>query len=233
MKICTWNSRGDKFKDSHVFSLLTGNDIDVLCLQECGVIDRLMDPPKLYHTTKYGEGDYLAKNLYKIIYYVWKGGGRCNMAMLIKSGITIHNVFTSNAQILYDSDGNELSGMSSGNSLTRAMLSVDMTCNGNRLTINNVHLPSGNASFARKVGYRLFCNSHMRRDANIFTLGDFNTEPDTWTLDGSFRISAPTQATHTGSKTLDYMISNNNRQYTPTVDNDNYGSDHYPVFFDI
>lgn len=230
MKICTWNSRGNKFQDCCISTFLTENNIDILCIQECGNIDYLTE--KTWRL--YKRGNYQANRTpYHLIYYPWNWGGRCNLAMLVKAEIEIKDIYVNKAQLLYDAQGNELNGYQWGNPHIRNMLTAELKYNGMEFTVNNVHLPSGCPAFARKVGYRLFCNYFSRSRSNVFTLGDFNTTPDTWILQRPFSISAPNHNTHTGGKILDYMITNDYKQYNATIYNDNFDSDHYPVWFDI
>lgn len=230
MRICTWNSRGDKFNNNNVKSLLQNNKIDILCLQECGNLARYFN--KNHDINSYQK---VAWYNYILIYHVWNVGGRCDMAVLVEQNIEIDNIYINKAQILYDNNGNEISGMPacSDKSLVRAMMTLELQYNGMPYTINNVHLPSGNKPFARKVGYRLFCNSLMKNTKNMFTLGDFNTPPDTWTLPNGFQITHTNVGTHTSGNILDYMIYNNQNQYMANRVEDTYTSDHYPVYFDI
>lgn len=166
MRVCTWNSLGDKFDGGYVSQLLSGLDIDVLCLQECGNLARYFS-----HETKETDLSLCFKTVYKagrngytLIYNIWNVGGRCNMAMLVRDNIQIDNVYRNKTRILYDGSGEELQDMPcySEKSLVREMITVEMTAGGTSYTINNIHLPSGHPQFARKIGYRLFCNYQMR-----------------------------------------------------------------------
>lgn len=230
MRICTWNSRGDKFNHDYVRSLLQKMRIDILCLQECGNLARYFNKEiKIYDINYYKETTWYE---YFLIYHVWNVGGRCDMAVLVKQDIAIDNIYINKAQILYNSSGEETNDMPlyAGKKLVRAMMSIELQ---NGYIINNVHLPSGARPFARKVGYRLFCNYRYRTNQNVFTLGDFNTPPNTWTLPNGFQIAHTNVETHTSGNILDYMIYNNGCQYRANRVEDTYTSDHYPVYFDI
>ena len=230
MRICTWNSRGDKFNDNYVRSLLQEKGIDILCLQECGNLARYFNENiKSYDINYYKEHIWYE---YLLIYHVWNVGGRCDMAVLVKQNIAISNIYINKAQILYDNNGEERNNMPlyTEKDLIRAMMTIELK---DGYTINNVHLPSGKPAFARKVGYRLFCNYQCRNIANMFTLGDFNTPPNSWILLSPFKISHTNINTHTSGNIYDYMIYTNSQNYVANRHENNYGSDHYPVYFDI
>lgn len=73
----------------------------------------------------------------------------------------------------------------------RSMLRVDIKHNDDLISINNVHLPSGQPNFARKVGYAFISNCRYNRPSNFIMIGDMNTLPNSWHVKYSHLIYTP------------------------------------------
>lgn len=65
MILATWNTQGYPFANNQVAKLLGDENIDVLCLQECGALTNIKFRPL--------ENVFIGKwNNYKVIYYKWR-----------------------------------------------------------------------------------------------------------------------------------------------------------------
>lgn len=237
MILCTWNSQGYKFGNNIMGTLLKYYNIDVLCLQECGNLIKLA--PNQLANNLY-QGNWSNNNLsYDILYYPWRGG-RCNLAILIKKGnIIINNCFYKSQVFLYDKYGNEKNvifdngtNITNDKQLLRGMLSIEMqVSNSSPFFVNNVHLPSGHPNFARVVGERLFCNYFMLNN-KMYTVGDFNNNPQNWDFPRSLFVRSPKFQTHNAGGIYDYMVTNSPAFINPIVI-PCVSSDHDPVYFEI
>lgn len=114
----------------------------------------------------------------------------------------------------------------------RSMLRVDIEYNDDVISINNVHLPSGRSSFARKVGYNFIDYCCNNRPNNFIMIGDMNTLPSKWNARYYRLISNPRSFTHTGNNTLDYMFTNM-MVLSKKVDTVFQSSDHLVLFYEL
>lgn len=112
------------------------------------------------------------------------------------------------------------------------MLRVDIKHKDAIISINNVHLPSGCPSFARKVGSAFINNSRYNRSRNFIMIGDMNTCPNTWNKEYSRQLSAPGSKTHARGNTLDYMFTNMFVSFWE-ADDGFHSSDHLAVAYGI
>lgn len=241
IKVCTWNSQGYKFGDGTISTLLSMHNIDILCLQECGILSNISFTP--FNNIKYGLWSLNRKTAYSVLYYEWgasSNGSRCNMAILINNTIKIQHAFCMKpvtTTLTADCEEEETEAETGEGHLRsglRGMLHTLIEKDSNKYRIANVHLPSGKPKFARKIGYT-FLSMPFMQEEGVIMVGDFNTTPDTWEL-GSFHnciVAKNAYSYPSRDKNLDYMITT----IFPSSINANVisapNSDHLPVLFDI
>lgn len=237
MLVATWNSQGYKFGDGQIRRLLNDNHIDVLCLQECGILSNISFERRDRDENVY-EGRW---EEYIVIYYPWRGGKRCNMAIMVKECINIEqagclvpllpqNFIPDGEEEKTEEDESPENHERKG---LRGMLHVQLALqDGRKFRIANVHLPSGRPAFARKIGH-FFLSMPFMYSGNVVLLGDFNTFPDSWGNLTHHRIESSGYSTHpeTGTE-LDYMITTIGAGITSELGEVGQ-SDHLPVIFKI
>lgn len=244
MKIGTWNIQGELYNDKSSSSYLQAktkmikNDLDVLCLQETGLIEKNNQVEmKLYNNKRFTKieklnigthGRPFYVNCYK--YYFGDTDYRCSMAILVKCDI----------------DENQPAIMYIGNNL-RPVFGILLNTN---IAIYNIHAPSTNGS-PYTINY---IKSAIRDVSNILNkynvnegilVGDYNATPDTLGCalqkDPNIQahIFAPKnnkgyEQTQKEGGCLDYCCCINNSNIPKiSVDSDAAFSDHRTVIFDF
>ena len=240
MNICTWNSQGYKFKDNVINDLIKKNDVDILCLQECGVLSNIHFDN--YKNIKVGQWNCDQNTSFAVLYYEWGhhyNTSRCNMAILVKNTIKVCDAIC--LEVIGGEQPNykdeEPTEEDAGKHFTRkgirGMLHTKIELNGMNYRIANVHLPSGNPKFARKIGYT-FLSMYFMKSENVIMVGDFNTSPETWEFKDNIHklVTANNAYTYPSlEKDLDYMVTT----MVPSSIHANVvsapSSDHLPVVF--
>lgn len=194
-------------------------NVDVLCLQECGV------PPDAGLTaisTDIAVGTY--RN-FDMTYCEWgEGNVRCSLAILSR----------------FDILGRETTDTRQG---LRPILGVTVrdTRSGFDIMICSAHMPSGNHRFAAAVAHDTVANN-LTGVPRWMILGDFNSTPSEhgnlaggrdWDVvsqsTGPIHFAHADQATHMGGNNLDYLIGNHPAQ---CIGMRGMSSDHAAVFFE-
>lgn len=248
IKIATWNTQGNAFAEGKINRLIRIYDPDIICLQECGnllsrrdMFPRFIAKSPINHGT-YKSGSFRGKE-FNVFYYPWNGACRCSMAIMVKTKFNISNYslvsfFGQREETSYNDNFSETSASHEEENYVKArmgirsMLRVNIEYMNDEISINNVHLPSGCPSFARKVGYTFIDDCFKRFPRNIIIVGDMNTPPELWRYPYSLRVSAPNDRTHSGGNTLDYMITNMHKLNVKVDDKFN-SSDHLAVFYEL
>ena len=246
-KIATWNTQGNAFGEGKMNHLISTFNPDIICLQECGDLYKtsvLFFECSDGESVNYGIYQYGEDDIYNVYFYPWRGASRCSMAILVKGTFTISGSslvnypFPSNIDESGEVDVSETVNSNDDEDNIekrkglRGMLRVDIKHNDDIISINNVHLPSGCPSFARKVGSAFLNNCRNNRPRNFIMIGDMNTLPNTWNREYSRQLSAPRSETHTSGNTLDYMFTN---MFVSFWDADSgfHSSDHLSVIYEI
>lgn len=237
MKIGTWNLQGNaynmtcsSFAEAKV--RMIQNDLDVLCLQETGVIatqgTMVLNDPNFTKITNLNIGTQHRSfyvNCYKYLY--GHANYRCSMAILVKSNLDL------NAPAIIPT-------------IARPVFGVLLN---NNIAVYNIHAPANGGIFT--MNYDKNAVSEVRNIVNRYGLqdailvGDYNTSPDN--LAFAFandpivnaNIFAPQNSygyepTHNSGNCLDYCCCINNI-YPPEISvNDNWAySDHRSVIFNF
>lgn len=242
MRIISWNSQGNAFSDGRLPNIINRYIPDVICIQESGKISNIsMD----YCNVSLKEGFYIPgteriHRYYKVFYYPWRNESRCSMVTLINDlyDVREHSIIIdfSNGISATDVD-NKLTETASKDDKERKELrgmlqTVIWIGHGYRLSVNNVHLPSGCPKFAQKIAgaYLKKCSNSSRLDIMI---GDMNI-PSTMAkgVATSYRRLIPQESTHQGGNTLDYAFANIN-SYKIWVEESYRNSDHRAVILDF
>lgn len=248
IKIATWNTQGNAFAEGKINHLISTYDPDIICLQECGNLDgtRVVFQDG-YSAGRIRRGTYehgIRSGIkYNVFFYPWNGACRCSMAIMVKTKFNISNYslvsfFGQREETSYNDNFSETSASHEEENYVKArmgirsMLRVNIEYMNDEISINNVHLPSGCPSFARKVGYTFIDDCFKRFPRNIIIVGDMNTPPELWRHPYSLRVSAPNDRTHSGGNTLDYMITNMHK-LNVKVDDEFNSSDHLAVFYKL
>lgn len=246
--VATWNTQGNAFADGKINHLIGTYDPDIICLQECGNLaaTSVVFPGRpsgsriicgTFRPDAYGSIEY------NVFYYPWRGGCRCSMAVMTKSGFRVAGSslvdFHGNDDggdaddpVSETTGGRDDEGHMEERTGLRAMMRVNIEHMGDEISINNVHLPAGRPAFARKVGYALIDDCFNKCPRNIVIAGDMNTLPDSWRQPHSRRISAPDSLTHECGGTLDYMFTNMHVLHVD-VDDGFRSSDHLAVLYEM
>lgn len=245
--LVTWNTQGNAFAEGKINHLINTYHPDIICLQECGNIwgtsvkfSNCIDNQINRGTFTYDE--YEGPE-YSVFYYPWNGACRCSMAVMVNSKFNVSDyslisLYFQKEDDSYEDIISETTDMRGDEDYVeerkglRSMLRVNIRHEDDDISINNVHLPSGRSSFARKVGYEFIDDCFNNCSRNIIIIGDMNTLPDSWRYPYSLRVTAPTIYTHTCGKILDYMFTNMSKLYVE-VDDDFHSSDHLAVFYEL
>ena len=248
-RIATWNTQGNAFGEGKMNHLISAFNPDIICLQECGNLDGtsvVFQRDSMVGQIRRGTYEHGTRNgiKYEVLFYPWRGASRCSMAVLVKSTLAISDYSLVDYNIAYNIDepdeedvsetteGDDEEDYVEARKCLRSMLRVDIKHNDDIISINNVHLPSGCPSFARKVGSAFLNNCRNNRPRNFIMIGDMNTLPNTWNREYSRQLSAPRSETHTSGNTLDYMFTNMFVSFWDT-DSGFHSSDHLAVAYGI
>lgn len=246
--LVTWNTQGNAFADGKINHLINTYHPDIICLQECGNLDgtRVVFQDG-YSAGRIRRGTYehgIRSGIkYNVFFYPWGRIGRCSMAVMVNSQFNVSDyslisLYFQKEDDSYEDIISETTDMRGDEDYVeerkglRSMLRVNIRHEDDDISINNVHLPSGRPSFARKVGYEFIDDCFNNCSRNIIIIGDMNTLPDSWRYPYSLRVTAPTIYTHTCGKILDYMFTNMSKLYVE-VDDDFHSSDHLAVFYEL
>ena len=248
-RIATWNTQGNAFGEGKMNHLISAFNPDIICLQECGNLDGtsvVFQRDSMVGQIRRGTYEHGTRNgiKYEVLFYPWRGASRSSMAVLVKSTLAISDYSLVDYNIAYNIDepdeedvsetteGDDEEGYVEARKCLRSMLRVDIKHNDDIISINNVHLPSGCPSFARKVGSAFLNNCRNNRPRNFIMIGDMNTLPNTWNREYSRQLSAPRSETHTSGNTLDYMFTNMFVSFWE-ADSGFHSSDHLSVIYEI
>lgn len=208
--VATWNSQGYKFGDGYVDNILGGYRPDVLCLQECGNLSNFFTDPETY---MYRNDMYIGKRgNYSLVYYPWRGGCRCSMAVMVKDchrleSATLFEAITGRDDATEPSEKTEADdGECELRKGLRPIMRVRIGAGRSSVTVCNAHLPSGCPAFARKVGYA-FLTGYKPRD--FIMAGDMNTVPEDWNLPARLHVTEAgrTYPWDSPSRCYDYCIT--------------------------
>lgn len=232
MKILTWNSQGYHFGE--VNSLVNKLKPDIVTLQECGNIRNVsiieMERKEGIHPFYQGVWK-CGKELYNIFYYGWRNDSRCSMATLVKMDLSFRNpncllaINVESERRKYKAEPTEKEDI-----IDRQGIRATIRLHVNDLYVCNVHLPSGCPEFARKIGHT-YLNFSKYLSSNMIMIGDFNTVPNSWSLDKNLRIINSGESTHEKNE-LDYAITNSTKNIYIEVKESAF-SDHRPVLLTL
>lgn len=96
LKVATWNTQGNAFSEGKINHLISTFYPDIICLQECGNLDgtRVVFQDG-YSAGGIRRGTYehgIRSGIkYNVFFYPWGRIGRCSMAVLVISTLTISN----------------------------------------------------------------------------------------------------------------------------------------------
>ena len=248
-RIATWNTQGNAFGEGKMNHLISAFNPDIICLQECGNLDGtsvVFQRDSRVGQIRRGTYQHGTRNgiKYEVLFYPWRGASRCSMAVLVKSTLAISDYSLVDYNIAYNTDehdevdvsetteGDDEEDYVEARKCLRSMLRVDIKHNDDLISINNVHLPSGRPSFARKVGYEFINYCRCNYPRNFIMIGDMNTNPNVWDKQYSYLISAPRSGTHGGRNILDYLFTNMPVSFVD-VDDRLCSSDHLSVIYEI
>lgn len=175
IRIGTWNMQGCTIDGTNLLNTVFGllNTVDILCLQECGVLQereswlRVKGYPGLFMADLNAGTESRKRNL-RIYHYPYGDNPRCSMAILVDLDLfSQDDIFP----ILIKGEGN-----------VRPCVGVRCCEWG----VFCVHAPSGNDAFARKTVYGFIDvidkNLHDGVFEKVVIAGDFNTSPDQFKL---------------------------------------------------
>lgn len=240
MRLATWNAQGDAFGDMAVKRLMTDNDIDILCLQECGSSSST-------YLKEEGINGCWRMRYYDFdgYYYPWGDSNcRCSMAILAKSDYQLADGLVIDPPDFHEirdpfeepEESERVSEVMVSKGL-RGLLLATILVNDKHYAIGCVHLPSGCPSFALKV-WKEFRLEVLNRPEAAMVLGDFNIPLPVWhkkmPMQGLYRAQTPTYPSN--ANYLDYLYAPalvlQDELYGQTLDLPK-GSDHLPVCFDV
>ncbi len=227
MFIATWNTQGNCFYDGKLASLVSHKSLDVICVQECGNLFCLggmgsHNVKMLYNSEcNLGRRDL---DYYNVVYYPWRNASRCSMATFIRRD---HKILGSRLKI-YEGPIDRVSGWSG----IRDMVQTDIKYDNRIISINNVHLPSGNPNFAMDVARVFYSKCQGYRD-NYIMIGDMNIPISNWDGECDMMPSIPkgTGMTQQSGNILDYMFTD--MHVIESEVKDVHGSDHLCVVYEV
>lgn len=230
MRIISWNTQGFSWDSGKLSNLINKFHPDVVCLQECGDIPNVKNHPR-YSNIKYklyNFGTSSRECNYHVYYYPWRNGCRCSMATLIKTCYNVKHVRLFSYRPIYMMALKDL----------RPMLQIVIDCpelNYNYLSINNVHLPSGNYKFAMSVARYFFsyCKANYFYSKAIM-IGDMNIPYFEWIFEKKpYRMVVPNSLTQKSGNTLDYAFTDIKEMLSMQSGTSFNSSDHLPVILDL
>ena len=236
-RIATWNTQGNSFAEEKLASLVNKFAPDVICLQECGDLLHLKFPIKSWgcHRGYKKIGNFS----YDMVYYPWGNENlRCSLVTLRRRDAfaSMHSAdvemsFLSNSEALpLDIDYSPI--IDPHFKGTRPMLStsvyVELDYIRKKISINNVHLISGNHAGAQKM----FDNFVESCTGSYIIIGDMNIPPDKIKVPCISYLHTPNEFTHQCGKVLDYVYTNLRCQLIG-VDTCFRNSDHLSVVYEI
>ena len=235
-RIATWNTQGNSFAEGKLSSLVKFAP-DIICLQETGNLYGSIEFPIKSWDCHRGVkviGDYF----YDVIYYPWGENLRCSLATLLKRGafVGMHSddvemPYLSNSEVPpLDVDYWPIIDPCFQD--TRPMLSSSVYVEDDslrrRITINNVHLISGNHVAAQKM-FNFFVSDCR---GNYIIIGDMNIPTDIIEVPCISYLHAPNEFTQQGGKVLDYAYTSLQCELIG-VDTCFRNSDHLFVVYEI
>ena len=253
-RIATWNTQGNAWAEGKLASLVNSCSPDVICLQECGNLFSTFrgDLQRVRSSLYYKIHSFGSRApYYHVYYYSWRNSSRCSMATLINSQ---HNVVK--ASLIYSGYSNYYADQSwlpkniydffseegfdapsydkTGRRGLRGMLQtiVDLKgYDGEYLSINNVHLPSGRPNFAIDIAKSFFRKSrHFHSDTIL--IGDMNIPVNMWKQQRvPYRLFSSDTATHSKGQVLDYLFTNLDAPVSIETGRELQGSDHFHVLY--
>lgn len=217
MRVISWNSRGNN--DYYYGILLRTFNPHILCLQECGNIQTGI-PNEEVNVTLISNLLHFAKRFGSVdceVFYwpVDASNSRCSMAMILPLN-----------------NGRKTSAAYKSWSVRPAM-----TLKIGRIWITNIHAV---ASAGAAANSQNFITRLTQKGYNGLCVGDFNCTPAQLSARGinATNFVRPHVPTHFGqgaNRELDYgyLIRHTHNGAQATRHGNNYGSDHFPVIFDI
>lgn len=248
-RIATWNTQGAAFSDGKLLTLVYTCKPDIICLQECGNLQGIVNFKRISWGIHRGEKEICKNHVYDVFYYPWGvGNKRCSMATLIRRGkflsepeydskflvkkrndyfVKVHST-TINAVEMRNSRGDVLR--------TRPMLRTNVYMeSGNfdlpiAVSINNMHLISGN----RQCAQSMFDQFYRACRGKYIMIGDMNISADQMAeqYQNRYNLFAPRVLTQQSGSILDFMYTS---LTSDLVESASYfaSSDHRPVVYDI